>query len=82
MQVMAKKENLFKEKIITMQTDEKIKRRRWNPEDDEELRGYFYNGIGISYIAALTHRTEAAVIHRIQKLKLYPKKTKARKRAE
>lgn len=79
---MAKKENIFKEKILTMRTDEKIKRRRWNPEDDEELRSYFYNGIGISYIAALTHRTEAAVFHRIQKLKIYPKKTKAWKRAE
>lgn len=73
---MAKNENIFKEKIITMRTDEKIKRQRWNPEDDEELRGYFYNGIGISYIAVLTHRTEAAVFHRIQKLKLYLKKTK------
>ena len=73
---MAKNENLFKEKIIAMRTDEKIKRRRWNPEDDEELIAYFFNGMGISYIAALTHRTEAAVLHRIQKLKLYPKKTK------
>ena len=79
---MTKKENLFKEKIIAMRTDEKIKRRRWNPEDDEELRSYFYNGIGISYIAALTHRTEVAVFHRIQKLKLYPQKSKARKCAE
>lgn len=73
---MTKKENIFKEKILTMRTDEKIKRWRWNPEDDEELISYFFSGIGISYIAALTHRTEAAVFHRIQKLKLYPKKTK------
>lgn len=79
---MAKNENIFKEKIITMRTDEKIKRRRWNLEDDEELTSYFFNGMGISYIAALTHRTEAAVFHRIQKLKIYPKKTKAWKRAE
>ena len=63
---MTKKENIFKEKILTMRTDEKIKRRRWNPEDDEELIAYFFNGMGISYIAALTHRTEAAVLHRIQ----------------
>ena len=73
---MAKKENIFKEKILTIRTDEKIKRRRWSPEDDEELIAYFFNGMGISYIAALTHRTEAAVFHRIQKLKLYPKKIK------
>ena len=73
---MEKKENPFTEKIISMRTDEKIKRRRWNPEDDEELIAYFFNGMGISYIAALTHRTEAAVFHRIQKLKLYPKKIK------
>ena len=73
---MGKTENPFTEKIISMRTDEKIKRWRWNPEDDEELISYFFSGIGISYIAALTHRTEAAVFHRIQKLKLYPKKTK------
>lgn len=73
---MGKKENPFTEKIISMRTDEKIKRRRWNPEDDEELIAYFFNGMGISYIATLTHRTEAAVFHRIQKLKLYPKKIK------
>ena len=73
---MGKKENHFTGRIISMRTDEKIKRRRWNPEDDEELIAYFFNGMGISYIAALTHRTEAAVFHRIQKLKLYPKKIK------
>ncbi len=73
---MGKKENPFTGRIISMRTDEKIKRRRWNPEDDEELIAYFFNGMGISYIAALTHRTEAAVFHRIQKLKLYPKKIK------
>lgn len=38
---MGKKENPFTEKIISMRTDEKIKRRRWNPEDDEELIAYF-----------------------------------------
>ena len=54
---MTKKENIFKEKILTMRTDEKIKRWRWNPEDDEELISYFFSGIGISYIASLTHRT-------------------------
>lgn len=79
---MGKKENPFTGKIISMRTDEKIKRRRWNPEDDEELISYFFQGVGISYIAALTHRTEAAVFHRIRKLKLYPKKTKVWKRAE
>ena len=43
---MTKKENIFKEKILAMRTDEKIKRRRWNPKDDEELIAYFFNGHG------------------------------------
>lgn len=77
---MEKKENTFTAKINAMRTDETIKRRKWSLEDDEKLMTLFYQGIGISYIAIWMHRTEAAVFHRTQKLKLYPKKTK--KRAE
>ena len=80
MRKMGKKEDTFTTKIIAMRTDETIKRRKWSMEDDEKLISLFFQGIGISYIAIRMHRTEAAVFHRTQKLKLYPKKTK--KRAE
>lgn len=79
---MSKKDNAFKEKIVAMRTEESIKRRRWNLADDQELTELFQEGLGISFIALKMNRTERAVYNRIQKLGLYPKKTKARKMKE
>lgn len=79
---MAKRDDVFKEKLITMRTAEEIKRRRWDLSDDGVLSDFFHEGLGISLIAVKMNRTERAVCNRIQKLKLYPKKTKERKNKE
>ena len=76
--IMAKKNDSFKEKLITMRTEESIKRRRWDLTDDQSLTSFFHEGLGISLIALKMNRTERAVCNRIQKLKPYPKKTKPR----
>lgn len=77
---MARKDDIFKEKLVELRTNESIKRRRWTEDDDLILTEKFYAGLGISLISLQLHRTEPAVFNRIQKLKLYPKKIK--KKAE
>ena len=72
------KDTKFKADIRTLRKDESIKRRKWSEEDDILLIEKFNEGLGISLIALILHRTEKAIMYRIQKLQLYPRKLKCR----
>lgn len=70
------KDTKFKADIRDLRRDESIKRRKWSENDDALLIEKFTEGLGISLIALILHRTEKAIMYRLQKLQLYPRKIK------
>lgn len=47
----------------------------WTAEDNEQLHTMFDDGVGISEMALMLQRSEAAVAQQIEKLDLYERKT-------
>lgn len=54
----------------------------WSSEDTELLRRLFYAGTGISAIAILLHRTEPAVMQRIELNDLYGRRMNPQRRKQ
>lgn len=46
----------------------------WDKEENEKLTDLFYDGVGISEIAIIHQRSEAAIMQQIEKLDLYRRK--------
>ena len=52
----------------------------WSDEDRERLKDMFEDGVGITEIAIRLQRTEPAVFQQIEKLDLYRRKDRPRRR--
>lgn len=52
---MANRDDVFKEKLITMRTAEEIKRRRWDLSEGAKMKFIKYDRIGVVYFQKINY---------------------------
>lgn len=75
-------ENSLKESVISMRTRTTRLEHEgdyWTPDEIDQLKTHFREGMGISEIAVTLQRTEPAIIQQIEKLDLYNRKASPRR---